>query len=578
MKYKLLPLSLAAAFCTALLVGLAASPLGPPTLSAAFVPETAAQINDDPPVSQAIPRMLPGFPATDSRKTISFGSPTVVDLNGDGQNELLVGDNSGCVWGWDEAGEVLNGFPLQTRGSCNQSARIRSSVAVGDIDGDGDLEIVVGTRGIGNSPGQRGLVFAWHHYGSVVNGWPVEMDWNSSLANGRAEVYSVLLANVAGDEALEVIAGTSNNAGDSGQNNADTRNLYVWHGDGTIVAGYPTWFRTAGIFGAVAAGDVVGDHHTEVFVGRDHIYVHGYDSSGDYLSGDWPHRTYVDPDQTVWGVDRYLEFTSNGPVIGDLDNDGTIEVVIAGKVRDPLQGHSTVTAGLLVLQADGSRRPGWEVAVTVGPDVTAGGYRPGMHPALADLDGDGTLEIIVTLYDGTARAFRHDGTQQWSFDFAQGRVMAAGEPVVGDVTGDADLEILFGTYSPDDSAEDEVGIYALNNNGQLISGYPLPLASEHLGDKKGVRGAPTIADVDCDGDTDLAVASRAGILYVWEMGTTFEPENNPWPTGRHDNQRSAAFSGSQTRSRPPLPMLPFSATSTTFFPVVSHPFSCLAYP
>ena len=525
-----------------------------------------------------IPQALTGFPALDSLKTIGFSSPTVVDLDRDGQNEILVGDNTGCVWGWNERGEVLPGYPLQTATECNQSARIRSSIAIGDIDGDGDDEIVAGTRGISNSVGQRGKVFAWHHTGVPVQGWPIEMDWLTQYANGRAEVYSVALANVVGDDALEVIAGTSNNAGGTNNFTLNTQNLYVWNGDGTIVPGYPTWYRTAGIFGAVGAGDVSGGHHAEVFVGRDHIYMHGYDAGGNYLTDDWPIHTYVDPEKDVWGQDLYLEFTSNAPSIGDLDGDGAMEIIIVGKVRDPLLEHSVVSAGVLVLQADGSRRPGWVIAPMVGTDITTGVFRPGQHPALADLDGDGSLEIIATFSDGTARAFHHDASQMWSFDFAQGLTLAGGEPVVGNVVGDNAPEIVFGTYSPDNSAENEVGLYVLNADGQLLPGYPLSLDSEHLGDKKGIRNAPTIADVDCDGDTDLAVASRAGVLYVWEMGSDFDPANNPWPTGRHDVQRSGSYDGSQTRRSQLLPVFPrFSAESVTFFPVVTNPMSCLAY-
>ncbi|MFQ6104342.1 MAG: hypothetical protein ACE5OP_08625 [Candidatus Glassbacteria bacterium] len=56
----------------------------------------------------------------------------------------------------------LEGFPVLIE----DGQAGKSSVNVGDIDGDGDLEIVHGALE------RPCFVFAWHHDGTPVDGWP----------------------------------------------------------------------------------------------------------------------------------------------------------------------------------------------------------------------------------------------------------------------------------------------------------------------------------------------------------------------------------------------------------------------
>jgi hypothetical protein len=474
-----------------------------------------------------------GFPRFDPRNTISFGSPVVVDINDDGKLEVLTADGNGCVWAWDRNGNVLPNYPLKTAGSCVGTPRISGPLAVGDVDGDGSLEIAAGTRGQGGGVGQRGKTFLWNGDGSLVPNWPQEMAWNTQYGSGLPEVLTVAMANVTGDERLEVIAGTSNNASAGGTPDDDTHNLYVFRGNGTTLPGFPTQYRRAGIWGFVGAGDIDGNGYAEVLTGRDHSFVHAYNAQGNAMPS-WPVETAVDPNDPH-GL--FIEFTRDAPSLADIDNDGEMEIVIAGKVRDPHQNREVTNSALLVLRPNGQRKPGWYVAKLGGAPLF-NEYPPTQAAALADLTGDGNLEIVVAMLDGKIRAYKADGTLLWQYNFAAGTRLFASEPIIGDVTGDNELDIVFGTYSPDHSADGRMGVYGLDHQGQPLPGFPLPLNYEDDGTKHGLRGAPTLADLDNDCDVEIIAGSRAGVLYVWDLPAPYHPYQMPWPTARHDYQRT----------------------------------------
>ncbi len=482
---------------------------------------------------------LNGFPKS-GIGTMAFGSPTVADLDGDGSPEILVAGYGSCVRAWHADGSPVAGYPLDTQGANCSGERISGPLAVGDVDGDGQVEIAAGTRGLSNQPGQRGRVYLWHADGSLLAGWPREMDWNTTYGTGRAEVYSVALGRMFPGSRLQILAGTSNNAANSGDFGQDTRNLYAWHSDGSLLGGFPTWYRTAGIWGQVAAADLTGDGLAEAITGRDHLYMHAYDRNGAYLPG-WPVASYLDPSRAVWDVHPYLEFTRAAPVVADLDRDGQAEVVVVGKVRSPDAGHAVVAAGVLVLNAGGQRLPGWENPPLSGAPLYAG-YEPSQAPSVADLTGDGNLEIVASFFDGTLRVYRADGSLWWTYDYAQGHTLFASEAALGDVDGDGRVDIVFGTYSPDGSANALAAIHALDSFGRPLSGFPLPLTAER-GGIQGVRAAPTLADLDGDCDVEIAAASMGNALYVWDLSAPYYPNRMPWPTSRQNNWRNGQAEG-----------------------------------
>jgi hypothetical protein len=97
---------------------------------------------------------------------------------------------------------------------------------------------------------------------------------------------------------------------------------------------------------------------------------------------------------------------------------------------------------------------------------------------------------------------------------------------VGNLDGDAQLEILFGN---------ETGaLHAWNLDGSPVDGFPIVYNSE-------IRATPTLADVDVDGGTDLVVQTWNGGVHIVALGVPWDEERYPWPTYRGNPHRTGEF-------------------------------------
>ena len=190
--------------------------------------------------------------------------------------------------------------------------------------------------------------------------------------------------------------------------------------------------------------------------------------------------------------------TSASVSLGDVSGDGHLDIVLAKGRHWPLNN--------LILRNDGK---GHFTAAVLGeaPDRT-------YSAALADLDGDGHLDIVVSndrpdkkliyLNDGTGR-FRVAGTfgrPEWSTRYV----------TVADLDGDQRPDLIVANRSS--NAANPVPSYVCLNDGK--GGFPScsPLATE----------SATIivaADLDGDGQRDLFVPHRDGgqNLIFWNDGT-----------------------------------------------------------
>ncbi|MBN1262722.1 MAG: VCBS repeat-containing protein, partial [Anaerolineae bacterium] len=115
-------------------------------------------------------------------------SPAVADLDGDGRLEIVVGSWDGRLYVWDDAGALLPGWPLQV------GDQIISSAALVDLDGDDHLDIVVGSK--------DHFLYGWTHTGETLSGFPYDL--------GDHVFSSPWVGDLEGDGRADVVVGANN--------------------------------------------------------------------------------------------------------------------------------------------------------------------------------------------------------------------------------------------------------------------------------------------------------------------------------------------------------------------------------
>jgi hypothetical protein len=186
-----------------------------------------------------------------------WSSPALYDVDGDGRDEILIG-NDQFAGGWDDwsGGEfrVLKWTPTGAVQLWIHKVNdtVWSSPAIGDIDGDGRVEVVVGAGTFYHrSDGYK--IFAWHaDDGSTVPHWPVT---TAGTTGG-----SPALGDLNGDGIPEVVEGGGDGI------------IRAYHGNGTMMWSKRLTFNNVRGGGAVSTpiiADLNGDGHNDVGVGND---------------------------------------------------------------------------------------------------------------------------------------------------------------------------------------------------------------------------------------------------------------------------------------------------------------------
>ncbi len=241
------------------------------------------------------------------------------------------------------------------------------------------------------------------------------------------------------------------------------------------------------------------------------------------------------------------------PVLADLNNDSNLEIIFCGRGK----ASASISAGIHAWNLQGEEIEGFPFELPSTPAFT---------PTLADIDGDGFLEMFVSTTTALY-CVSHTGEEMYRVDSEEAYKYSYQSPLVVDFEGDGNWSIVgachgdnpnhyvrdahtgeyrtgwpkpvsYWTYSAPTVVKngDEYAIfmgvsgegnvfYQYDMNGNVASGFPLNLTS-------GIEGFISVADIDGDGANEIItdfnlMDGEQGYIRAWEMDGTEVTEGFP---------------------------------------------------
>lgn len=337
--------------------------------------------------------MQSGWPQAFPNSSSEIRSIAAVDLNGNGNKEILaVKTSSGPVTiVWNIDGTIMPGWPQVTNcPECNNFGGYNQNIGAADLNGDLIPEVIstydivhVGFNYANGSSLPAHSMFSGPYVSSVPMFHDIDLAIQGWGAGHRDEFTNSppVFADLDGDQAAEVILYSDHEIAGEYINRGNC--LWVLNGDMTRVPGFETPIcsgeplftgyenNIVQICPAPALANLSDDNRPEIIVPSYDGYLRSYSPSGNLL---WSYHFDV-PGGDFLGA--------TGPAVGDLNDDGVPEIVFST--------YSTVQdiSHLIILDAEGNELHKIELAKRGSMSV----------PTLADIDGDDTIEIIVSLKD-----------------------------------------------------------------------------------------------------------------------------------------------------------------------------------
>ena len=357
----------------------------------------------------------------------TINSVAVGDLDGDGQKETVTGGsyydgthNIAQLVIWDSSSILPERL---TTWYWNGNTTI-SSVAIGDVNGDGMHEIVTGGYYFDGTRNVAQLV-VWKGNDLSVDNLKV---WYWS---GDTQINSIAIGDVDADGQTEIVTG-----GTFFDGMRNVAQLVVWTGSNLAVDKLTSWYWSGDTqINSIAIGDVDADGQTEIVTGG--TFFDGMRNVAQLVVWTGSNLAVDKLTSWYWSGDTQI----NSIAIGDVDADGQTEIVTAGYYND---GTRNVAQLVIMLGSTltVNRLTSWYW--TSNTEINS--------VEIGDINGDGNVEIVTggSCFDGTrsnAQLVVWSGsnlanvdTKTWYFTGDT----AINSVTVGNLTGDLSSEIVTG--------------------------------------------------------------------------------------------------------------------------------------
>lgn len=358
-------------------------------------------------------------------------SPCVADVDGDGELEVLIRSDDYYLY-------CLNAINGMVEWKFYLGANLYTSPSIADIDADGQLEVIM----------PAGTLFC-------IDGALGEEEWS---VPGNA-LSSACIADVDGDNNLEIMV-------------VDSMDQSVRCINSTGDVEWETPDLDITTYSAPTASDVDGDGELEVLCGSSNYNFYCF--NGNDGSIEWNYTTS--------GHSSYTAAVAN------LDEDPIKEIVFGTN-----DGHVYCLNGTM---------GGFEWNYFVGS------YPIISTPCIADSGSDGTLDVFVGTFDNYLHCIDGEsGTQKWT-KATSNDIYAASCAV--NVDGDDVLEVFVGSH--------DYAMYCIDSKSGATDWY-YQTAGE-------IDSAPYVGDLDGDGRIEIVFGSNDRNIYCLEAPTPYAP--HPW--------------------------------------------------